>query len=385
MTKKTAQKHFSESGETLYLAFELSSKDWKLGFSIGLGQKPRIRTVASGDLSTLRSEIKLARKRFRLSENCPVKSCYEAGRDGFWLHRFLIAEGIENFVVDSSSIEVNRRARRAKADRLDAISLVRMLIRYCDQADRRVWSVVRVPSEEDEDNRQLHREISALQKELNRTNSRIRGLLMTQGIRLGGHMDLSDLEAIRMWDGKPLRPGLRQRIGREWEHFLFLKKQICTLKRQRRNALSGKDESQPMPEIGKIRQLQSLRGIGEVSAWQLVGELFGWREFDNRRQLGSVSGLTPTPYQSGDTNREQGISKAGIVPVRQIAIELAWGWLRFQPDSKLSRWYNQRFAYGGKKARKIGIVALARKLLIELWRFLETGAVPEGAQLKSPA
>src|SRR5512140_899984 len=206
MTKKTAQRDFSESEQVLYLAFELSSKNWKLAFSIGFGQQPRIRTITAGDLTSLRSEINLARKRFRLSENCPVKSCYEAGRDGFWLHRFLVEEGIENFVVDSSSIEVNRRKRRAKADRLDAISLVRMLIRYW-QGDRKVWSVVHVPSEEDEDNRQLHREISALQKELNRTHNRIRGLLTTQGIRVGGNMDLSEehLGSMRMWDGKPLR------------------------------------------------------------------------------------------------------------------------------------------------------------------------------------
>jgi transposase len=386
MTKETTQQHCNESASVLYLAFELSSKNWKLGFSIGFGQKARIRTIEAGDLKSLKAEIGTARKRFGLCEDCRVMSCYEAGRDGFWLHRYLTAEGVKNFVVDSSSIEVNRRRRRAKADRLDAQSLVRMLMRYSN-GESKLWSVVHVPSVEDEDRRQLHRELSALEKEKNRTGNRIRGLLVTQGIRLANRVDLSDeqLELIRLWDGRPLGPGLKDRVRREWAHLLLLKGQICTLKRQRQNALRGKDQSVATPDMEKIRQLERLRAIGPVGAWLLVRELFGWRRFKNRRQVGSLSGLTPTPYQSGNTNFEQGISKAGIVPVRQVAIELAWAWLRYQPNSKLTLWYNQRFAKGGNKARKVGIVALARRLLIELWRYLETGALPEGAELKMVA
>ena len=383
MAKKTTPQYFTESTSALYLAFELSSKNWKLGFSIGLGQKPRIRTIEAGDLDLLRSEIEGARKRFRLPQECPVVSCYEAGRDGFWLHRFLTAEGIENFVVDSASIEVNRRKRRAKADRLDVNALVRMLIRYCC-GERKVWSVVHVPSAEEEDRRQLHRTLSSLEKEKNRTRNRIAGLLATVGIRLPSRKALSEqeVEGIRMWDGTPLRPGLKGRIQGELAHMLFLKEQVCTLKRQRQNALRGKEQSAE-PDLEKILQLRGLRGVGDVSAWLLVRELFGWREFTNGRQVGSLAGLTPTPYQSGGTNFEQGISKAGIVPVRQVAIELAWCWLQYQPGSKLSNWYNERFAKAGKKARKVGIVALARRLLIELWRYLETGALPEGAELKT--
>ncbi len=387
MTKETTQQQSTGSAPVLYLAFELSSKSWKLGFSIGFGQKARIRTMRAGDLSLLKKEIEAARKRFRLPEKCQVASCYEAGRDGFWLHRFLTAAGVKNFVVDSSSIEVNRRRRRAKADRLDVESLVRMLIRYCN-GEQRLWSVVHVPSVEDEDRRQLHRELSALEKEKNRTGNRIRGLLVTQGIRLASRrIDLSDerLESIRMWDGTCLGPGLKSRIRREWAHLLFLKDQIRTLTRQRQDALRGKDQSGAEPDMEKIRQLQQLRAIGAASAWLLVRELFGWRKFKNRRQVGSLSGLTPTPYQSGNTNFEQGISKAGIVPVRRVAIELAWCWLQYQPNSRLTRWYNWRFANAGKKARKVGIVALARRLLIELWRYLETGALPEGAELKAAA
>jgi len=386
MIKKTTQQHSIEALSFLYVAFELSNKKWKLGFSIGLGQKVRIRTIDSGDLSAIQSEIELARKRFHLPEKVQVVSCYEAGRDGFWLHRFLTAEGIRNYIVDSASIEVNRRKRRVKADKLDVNSLVRMLIRY-GLGEKKIWSVIHVPSEEDEDGRQLHRGLSALEKERKRTSNRIRGLLATQGIRIKGVLDLSDarLEALRTWDKRPLRPGLKDRIRREWAHVVFLKEQIQALTRERQNSLRQANESEAPGDIRKIRQLQSLRAIGPVGAWILTKEFFGWREFKNRRQVGSLSGLTSTPYQSGDMHFEQGISKAGVVPVRQIAIELAWGWIRYQPRSKLTSWYNERFANAGKKGRKIGIVAVARKLLIELWRFLETGTLPEGAELKIAA
>jgi transposase len=315
-----------------------------------------------------------------------VKSCYEAGRDGFWLHRFLTAEGIENLVVDSSSIEVNRRKRRAKADRLDANSLLRMLMRHA-MGERKIWSIVHVPTMADEDQRQLHRELATLEQEKNRTCSRMRGLLATQGIRLGSTIDLSGgrLDSIRLWDGSALGAGLKSRMQREWEHLVFLKQQIRVLTRQRQEALRGKNQAHAEPGLEKMRQLHLLRALGPVNSWLLVRELFGWRQFSNGRQVGSLSGLCPSPYQSGDTNFEQGISKAGIVPVRRVAIELAWGWLRYQPNSKLTLWYNQRFANGGKKARKVGIVALARRLLIELWRYLETGAIPEGAELKKAA
>jgi len=384
MTKKTTRQQCTETSPVLYLAIELSSKKWKLGLSIGLGQKARIRTMESGDLAGFRQEVALARKRFKLPEKCRVVSCYEAGRDGFWLHRFLTKEGIKNLVVDSASIEVNRRRRRAKADRLDVDSLVRMLIRY-DLGEHKVWSVVCVPSEEEEDRRQLNRELSSLDKEKKRTSNRIRGLLATQGVRIQGSLDLSDLqlESIRMWNHRGLAPGLKNRIRREWAHLVFLKEQIAALTRERQNALRKKGQPDEAPDMEKIRQLQQLRAIGPVGSWVLVRELFGWRQFKNRRQVGSLSGLTPTPYQSGDMNFEQGISKAGIVPIRRIGVELAWCWIRYQPNSKLTLWYKERFANAGKKARKVGIVAVARRLLIELWRYLETGALPEGAVLRT--
>lgn len=384
MIKKTTQEHCIESTPILYLAFELSNKKWKLGFSIGLGQKVRIRTIDSGDLIAVKSEIGLARKRFKLAKQIPVMSCYEAGRDGFWLHRFLTKEGIRSHIVDSASIEVNRRKRRVKADKLDVNSLVRMLIRY-SLGEKKIWSVLCVPSAEDEDGRHLHRELSTLQKEKTRTSNRIRGLLATQGVRIKGMLDLSDkrLEALRTWEKRPLYRGLKDRIEREWAHVVFLNEQILDLRREQQDDLRQTDESDEASDIRKIRQLQTLRAIGPTGAWVLTKEFFGWRDFKNRRQVGSLSGLTSTHYQSGDTNVEQGISKAGVVPVRQIAIELAWGWIRYQPRSKLTLWFNERFANAGKKARKIGIVGVARKLLIELWRYLETGVLPEGAELKT--
>jgi transposase len=382
MTQETTRNgQNSISASTLFLAFELGT-DWKLAFSIGLGQKPRRRSVDAGNVEQLQSEIAAAKKRFGLAETTPVLSCYEAGRDGFWLHRYLAESGIENLVVDSSSIEVNRRKRRAKADGLDAGSLLRLLIRY-HSGERKVWSVVQAPSPEEEDRRQLHRELRTLKKERTRTTNRIKGLLASQGIRLkgGGPLDVSDerLDAMRLWDGSGLRPGLKSRLKREWEHVLFLKRQIAVLQAERRCALRKSEE----PDLEKIHQLSMLRGIGENGSWIFVREFFGWRKFNNRREVGSLAGLTPTPYQSGKTMREQGISKAGNRHVRPAAIELAWCWVRWQPNSKLTRWFEARFAKAGSRGRKVGIVAVARRLLIDLWKFLETGILPEGAELKA--
>ena len=384
MNQETAVKHFIVTPSVLYMAFELSSNKWKLGFSIGLGQKVRIRTVAACDLPSVKAEIEQAKKRFGLSREARVVSCYEAGRDGFWLHHFLESEGIENHVMDSASIETNRRKRRTKSDGLDVDSLVRLQIRY-DYGEKRVCSMLRVPTKEEEDRRQLHRGMSALNKERNRTINRIRGLLATQGIQLKGALNLSDgrLEALRMWDGQSLGRGLMGRIRMEWEHLVFIKSQIAELTCERQQALKQETSTDEHPDIEMVQRLQEFKAIGPVIAWVLVREFFGWRDFKNRRQVGSLAGLVPTHYQSGDTTVEQGISKAGVVSVRQIAVELAWLWLRWQPESKITLWYNQRFANSGKAARKIGAVVVARKLLVELWRYLKTGAIPEGAVFKT--
>ncbi len=381
MTKKTTRsEQYTGSVSTLYMAMELSSKEWNLGFSTGMGQKARRRHVEANDEAKLRQEIELAKKRFHLPATARVLSCYEAGRDGFWLHRRLTEAGIENLVVDSSSIEVNRRARRAKADGLDVESLLKQLIRY-DYGEKKVWSVVQVPTPEQEDRRQPDRELRTLKKERTRTVNRIKGLLASQGIRLQAPLNLTEemVEGIRLSNGSGLQPRLKSRLKREWQHVEFLWGQIDAIQRERKEALRRREE----PEVVKIRQLGLLRGVGPVSSSILVEEFFGWRDFKNGRQVGSLAGLTPTPYDSGTSRREQGISKAGNRHVRGIAIELAWSWLRHQEKSELSRWFHERFGGAGKRARKVGIVALARRLLIALWRFLETGALPEGAELKA--
>ena len=363
---------------TLYLAFELSDQDWKLGFTVGLGQPPRQRKIAAGDTTALKQEIVLAKQRFGLPADTPVLSCYEAGRDGFWLHRFLESEHITNLVVDSASIEVSRRGKHAKTDRLDVEKLLSMLLRY-HAGESRVWSVVQVPSLAAEDQRHLHRQLLALKGERTRYVNRIKGLLVGQGIHLSVDSEfLTRLPKLHLWDGKPLPAGLAARLQREFTCWQFVQRQILDLETERRTAIR---ESQD-PGMVQVRQLLRLKGIGENSAWLYVMEFFGWRDFHNRREIGALAGLTPTPFQSGGEDHEQGISKAGNTLIRAMAIEIAWGWLRFQPDSALSQWYQERFGAGSTRLHKIGIVALARKLLIALWHYLETGELPEGAALK---
>src|SRR6516162_6676919 len=363
---------------TLFVAFELSEKNWKLGFTTGAGQKPRERGMPARHQERMLDEIAQAKRRFGLPETTPVVSCYEAGREGFWLHRFLEAHSITNHVVDSSAIAVSRRQRRAKSDGLDVRKLLNMLIRY-EQGERQVWQVVHVPSVEAEDQRHLHRDLETLKRERASTTARIHGLLSSQGIQVTSLTKLPEqLDALRLWDGSPLPSGLRQRVLRVYAHHIFLSEQIAAVEAERRALLQTSTDA----SIDKIRQLMMLKGIGINGAWLLVMEFFGWRAFTNRREVGGLAGFTPTPYQSGESAREQGITKSGNRHVRWMTTELAWSWLRLQPDSALSVWFRARFGSGGKRLRRIGIVAMARKLLIALWRFLETGVIPAGAVLK---
>lgn len=363
----------------LYLAFELSSTRWCLGFTVGMGQRPRRRTIEAGDVNALQQELQRAKQRFSLAQDVRVVSCYEAGRDGFWLDRYLKSVKIDNRVVDLSSIEVNRRARRAKTDRLDLDKLLAMLIRYYG-GEEKVWRVVHVPTVAEEDWRQLHRSLKTLKRARTRQINRLKGLLASQGVQIEVHPDfLERLAEIRTWDGSQLPNHLRARLQREFERLTFTEQQIKAVEAERLELIRSSDD----PFIKKVRQLLLLKGIGVNGAWLFTMEFFAWRQFRNRRQVGALAGLTPTPYASGSSNREQGISKAGNRHVRGLAIEIAWIWLRYQPDSELSRWYQERFGHGNSRLRRIGIVALARKLLIALWRYLETGRVPAGAILKS--
>jgi len=359
----------------LYLAIELSNRSWKLAFSTGLGQKPRLRSIPARDREALLHEIQAARARFRLPADTLVRCCYEAGRDGFWLHRFLTSvEGIENIIVDSASIQVSRRKRRLKTDRIDVLKLVAMLIRYY-QGERAVWSVVRVPASAAEDIRHLHRERIALREARKAVTNRLKGLLATQGVAVrGGRGFPRRLDEVRLWNDEPLGPYLRARLEREWLHRCALSQRIKWIEdEQHELLLNGTD-----PALECVRQLMRLRGIGLQSAWMFTIELFAWRNFKNRRELGALCGLTPSVYQSGDVSVDLGISKAGNKLVRSMIIQIAWGWLHFQPSSDLTLWFRKNFNEGrGRKV--VGIVALSRRLIIDLWRFTQTGALPNGA------
>jgi transposase len=380
MKTTTTPKQASQSTEpTLAMSLELDVSRWKMAFSVGLGQQPRYRSVAAMDLAAVQKEIAAAKARFGLSAQARVVSCYEAGRDGFWLDRALKAMGVENLVVDSASIEVNRRARRAKTDRLDGGKLLGMLLRWL-AGEEKVWSVVRVPTPEEEDRRHLHREWKTSKRDLTRLTNRIKGLLFGQGIRLSSLKELpQQLGRLRLWDGGALPVRLRERLERDCEQVQRLRQRLGQLRAERRKLLhTGEDAASRC-----ARKLAELSAIGETGAWAYAVEFFGWRKFDNRRQVGALAGLTPTPYQSGSTGREQGICKAGNRWIRGLVVESAWAWLRYQPQSELSLWYQQRFGSGSARLRKIGIVALARKLLIALWKYVESDTLPAGAVRKT--
>lgn len=362
----------------LYMALELGEMGWKLGFTTGLGQEPRVRDIPAKTVPCLKQEIRAAKERFGLPLKTRVTSCYEAGRDGFWLHRCLLAMGVESVIVDSSSIEIDRRRRRVKTDGMDVRKLLKMLVRY-GQGEKDVWRTVRAPSVEEEDARQLHRELETLRHEQTSHTNRIKGLLSSCGVTLEVDRFLPKrLKTLRLWDGSALPAELHHRLLREFERMQMVNRQIRQLEQERAKHIRQKEKD---PAVAKVRTLLQLKGIGVNSAWLYVREVFGWRKIENRRQVGSIVGLVGSPYQSGNLNHEQGISKAGNRRMRAMAVEIAWGWLRYQPQSDLSKWYERRFAHGGKRLRRIGIVAVARKLLVALWRYLESGVPPSGAEV----
>ena len=373
MEKATLATQSSTRQERLHLALELSAATWKLGFSDG--KRIRIVSRSSADWRQLPDEIARARARFGLSPEAPVVSCYEAGRDGFWIHRYLTHLGVENVVVESASIRVDRRARRAKTDRLDVRALVDLLVRHAGgEAD--IWSVLRAPTAEAEDVRRPHREYERLTKERTQHRARLQSLLVLEGIHLkAGRGFLLALEKVRRWDGSPLPERLLQELMREYRRLQLVEEQLATLTREARVRAARAETAADR----KIAALASLRGVGLRSASVLVGEFFGWRQFRNRREVGSLAGLDGTPFSSGASEREQGISKAGNRRVRTMMVELAWCWVRWQPQSKLARWFDARTGHAGGRLKRVMIVAVARRLLIDLWHFVEHGVVPEGA------
>ena len=359
----------------LYIALELGQDKWHLAFATQAAEKPRFRAIPARDLGRLADEIGKAKERFRLPADAPVRTCYEAGRDGFWVHRALAARGIDNVVVDSSSIEVDRRRKRVKSDPVDAAKLLSLLCRYHGGEDK-VWRVVRVPAVADEDRRQLHRGLKDLQRQQTECSNRIQGLLASCGLTAAVNARFRDtLAELRDWAGEPVPAGLQRRLLQEFAVWEAVHAQVLAAGNEQERRLRTGTE----PHLEKVRRLMGLKAVGVRTAWVLVNELFAWRGIRNGKELGALVGLTPVPYQSGQSDREQGISKAGNKHVRGLIVEAAWLWLRWQPGSDLSRWYARRFGAGGRRARKVGIVALARKLLVALWRYVDRGEVPAGA------
>ena len=366
----------------LYVALELSKQSWKLAMTDGLGRPARIRDVPAGNDQRLQSEIRVALARFSLPEDTPVVSCYEAGRDGFWIHRWLLSLGWTNHVVDPASIEVNRKKRRNKTDPLDAQRMVMALIRFC-LGDRHACRTVNVPSHEDEDARQLQRELECLTGERTSHISRIKALLFLHGVRIeeiDKHFP-EWLASVKTSDGQPFPTQLRQRALREFERLQVVARQMRELEQQRAKLYrQAMREEEGLPRWQQLAEhLRNLSGIGAHAAMTLATELFGWRDLKNRREVAALAGLTPSVWQSGSSiDQEQGISKAGRGSLRKLLVEIAWGWTRFQMDSELTQWFMRRFSFGNSRQRRIGIVALARKLLVALWKYVK-GEVPRGA------
>jgi len=362
----------SVSESVLYVAFELGQREWKLAMTTGFGVTPVLRTVRGGDVTAATRVIAQARQRFGLGPDARVVSCYEAGRDGFWVHRALTTLGVENRVVDSASIEVNRRARRAKTDRLDALKLVMMLVRvWC--GEQRVWREVRVPTVAAEAARSVSRERTTLTQDRARLMNQRRGWLATWGAPLPARRHGAWWTRVRDWAGAALPAEVQARLARAEGRLAAIEAQIAELDAQHTALIQHAAPESPG------RRLVRLKGVAVRSASVLLEEGLVWRAFRNRREIGGLLGFAPTPYDSGDQHRDQGISRAGNARLQAVSIQLAWNWVRWQPHSSLTRWYQARFGTG-RRARRIGIVALARKLLIALWRYATAGVVPDGAR-----
>jgi transposase len=356
---------------------ELSNKKWKLVF--GDGNRERERSVPARCTALLLREVALAKEKLGLAAEARVVFCYEAGRDGFWIDRMLKKQGWENYVMDPASIEVPRRSRTRKTDRLDAKKLLQLLLRAELWGQRKAFSVVRVPSEEHEAQMRTHRERERLVKERTAHRARIKSLLVLHGIEVGNPATVP-IEGVRDWEGKPLAGLWVEELKREQERLRLVEEQLKGIEKQQATALT-QAQTQVLKKADKLCRLKS---VGLQSGWVLSHECFGWRTFANRKHLGSFAGLTGTPFDSGETLREQGISKAGSGRVRRTMIELAWGWVRWQPASALTHWFLDRYVRGGTaRSKRKGIVALARKLLVALWKYVEQDVVPEGAVLKA--
>ena len=368
---------------TIFVAIELSQKNWLITMHSPDRDRISHYRVEGGDHAGLLARIDCVRERVAraLGFVPQVVSCYEAGYDGFWLHRLLLAAGITNYVFDPASIAVDQRARRAKSDRIDGEQLIRTLMSHC-RGEPRVVRIVRVPSREQEDARRESREYERLIKEQTAHTNRIKGLLRLLGMAVGNPRRrnwLSWLAAQRDWQGEAVPPRIMAELKREHARLMLVREQLDELAR-------ASARTEPTPATAQMAQnrdfLRRLKSLGPAFATTLSNEVF-YKDFRNRREVAAYVGLAPSPWRSGGIEREQGISKAGNRRARQKAIELAWLWLRHQPESALTQWFRQRTVNASKRIKRIAIVALARKLVVALWRYLTTGLVPEAAKLKA--
>lgn len=366
----------------IFVSLELSRSTWLItSLSPGGGEKMSKHSVRSGDISGLLERFRNLREKAlsRTAQQFPIIVIQEAGLDGFWIHRVLIAEGIESHVVDPASIATSRRRRRAKTDKIDGEALVRALLAY-KRGEPRVCAMVRVPTPEEEDRRRLSRERKALTNERVRHVNRIKGMLFGQGV--SGYAPLRrnrrrQLEELRSGDGRVLPHHLKAQISRELDRLELLLEQIKAVEGERDELLASAQIATPAPAM-----LLGLKGIGAEFATILWSEGL-YRHFDNRRQVAAYAGLAPTPWQSGSIDHEQGVSKAGNPRLRATLIQLAWLWLRHQPGSSLTHWFLERVKANGGRLKKTMIVALARKLFVALWKYVTAGVVIEGAVIKT--
>lgn len=374
MTAKTDPQRSSVNDAPLYVAFDLGKTTWTVAMTTGLGVEPWVRSIRAGAWDELADLVARARGHLGVPATAPIASCYEAGRDGFWIHRALVAQGWANRVVDSASIEVNRRARRTKTDRIDARKLVLLLVRV-SLGDHRAWREVRVPTVEAEAARHPSRERLALQAEHTAISNQMRGWLTTFGAVLPSRRRDGWWARVRDWRGEALPTDVQARLARAAARLALVRTQLRELTRSAQRAVQAAAPTSP------AGRLMRLRAVGVKATITLLGEGLIWREFTNRRQIGGMLGFAPTHASSGDQHRDQGISRAGNWRWQGTMTQLAWSWVRLQPTSALTQWYLARFGTG-KRNRRVGIVALARKLLIALWRYATTGQVPDGAVLK---
>jgi transposase len=391
ITLKEASDAKTLEGEpgTIFISVEMSRSKWIVGAHTPLADKISIHALDWGDATGLRDLIERLRERVATKQGVKpsVLCCYEAGYEGFWLQRLLAASGYRVLVIDPASLLVNRRAKRAKTDRIDAQAMVRALMAF-DRGEDQVLSAVHIPTVDQDDERRLLRERQRLVKERTAHTNRIKGLLMTQGI-IGFNPRAPDavsrLDGLVTGDGRQLGRRLKDEIVRELHRLVMVMEQLAVIESERDTIAQANPACAPATQLDiagvdavMIATLNRLKGVGTNDASVLVREAF-WRKFNNRRELAAWSGLAPTPWSSGAIAREQGITKAGPPVFRAHMIQISWRWLQWQPESRLAHWFQERTQGASGRMRRVMIVAMARKLLVSLWRYATTGLVPHGA------